>query len=80
MGNKSQKVIDLHHSQVDSARVKKATKVKNRLYTFEFTRIGIKAKVEADREFLALATLVFLAGLLLVTFGLVYIIGGILYG
>lgn len=74
------RTIILHHKQQAVAREKKASRAENRRYSFEVNRASIKARVEADREYLAVGALVFLIGLILVVFGLIYVIGIIRYG
>jgi hypothetical protein len=80
MGNKNQKVIETHHRQIDNARLKKLDKEVQRIIIFEVNKMGIKASVEAQREQFILAVLVFMLGLMLVFFGLLYIAGVLLYG
>lgn len=80
MGDKNQEKINLHHSQVNQARGKKAQRAFDRRIVFEFNRAGIKARVEASREYVVVCVLVFLAGLMLIVFGLAYLTGAILYG
>ncbi len=80
MGDKNQKTIDKHHGQVDKSRDKKAQRILHRRIVFEINRAGIKARVEASREYVVACVLVFLSGLIQIVFGLAYLIGGILYG
>lgn len=77
--HKSFRSILLGWDQRNNAKAKKAEKAEKRKYIFEFNRIGIKARVEADREYLIIGTLVFLMGLFVFSFGLLYLIGVILY-
>lgn len=78
--HRSIKSILLSFRQRSMAKLRKEEKAMQRNVSFEINRARIKAKVESDRDYLARATLVFLTGLLLVVFGMAYVIGAILYG
>lgn len=80
MGDKNHKRIELHHSQVNTAKSKKKELNQQRHYIFEINRANIKIKIETERQFLVTSALVFLIGLILVFFGLSYVVGAILYG
>lgn len=79
MGDKSREKIDKHHNQVQGAKSRRAKRYQAQL-VWESKRIGISAKFKADREALIAAVLVFMIGLGLIFFLLIYLFGVILYG
>lgn len=80
MGVKNQKTVNTHHAQVDKKRQRRDSKKKERRIAFEINRAHIKVKVETERAYFFNCVLVFTAGLGLIIFALVYIVGVILYG
>ena len=78
--DKNQQKIITHHGQINKAKAKTVALAQHRQFSFEINRASIKIKVEMDRQYLVSATLMFLIGVSLVFYCIIYVVGAILYG